>query len=227
MNMNATTERTLPEKILLAAFQLEEQGKSPFTAEMLTVNAWLQHPRTFGLRGFHEQHPDSNKVLTTLMGEKGLARKGWLVKVGQKLYALTNKGRQIVRRFLDRGESPSLPQGAVELGASLASFLQRQLDSVALHKYRQECRQDWTFADACRFWGLTESHCGKAVDSQLDRTQRQISELARRIGLGEAILANGRSVTVDDVALLEEVHEHLQERFVRHLALLRHRRVER
>ena len=34
------------------------------------------------------------------MGEKGLARRGWLVKMGQKLYALTRDGRQVVRRLL-------------------------------------------------------------------------------------------------------------------------------
>ena len=31
---------TVPEKILLAAEQLEQQGQTPFTAEMLTVAVW-------------------------------------------------------------------------------------------------------------------------------------------------------------------------------------------
>src|SRR5438105_15078027 len=92
---------TVPEKILLAAENLEKQGQSPFTAEMLIVASWQRFPGTFGLKGYAEKHPDSNKILSSIMGEKGLARRGWLVKMGQKLYALTREGRQVVRRLLD------------------------------------------------------------------------------------------------------------------------------
>ena len=92
--VNTIAECTVPEKILLAAFQLEEAGQSPFSAETLIVAVWQKFPRTFGLKGYAEQYPDSNKVLASIMGEKGLARRGWLDKMGQKLYALTREGRQ-------------------------------------------------------------------------------------------------------------------------------------
>ena len=50
------------------------------------------------------------------MGEKGLARRGWLNKVGQKLYALTREGRQMVRRLLGNEEAPPAPvQAPVEI----------------------------------------------------------------------------------------------------------------
>jgi len=88
--VNTVAECTVPEKILLAAHQLEEQGQSPFSAEALIVAAWQKFPKTFGLKGYTDQHPDSNKVLSCIMGERGLARRGWLSKMGQKLYALTN-----------------------------------------------------------------------------------------------------------------------------------------
>ena len=80
---------TVPEKILLAADQLDKTGQSPFSAEALTVAAWQKFPKTFGLKGYTELHPDNNKILAAIMGEKGLARRGWLSKMGQKLYALT------------------------------------------------------------------------------------------------------------------------------------------
>src|SRR3954451_19662227 len=88
-------EGTWPEKILLAASQLEEQGQTPFSAEALIVSAWQKYPKTFGLKGYEENYPDSNKVLSGIMGEKGLPRRGWMIKVGQKLYSLTRDGRQI------------------------------------------------------------------------------------------------------------------------------------
>src|SRR6202451_278429 len=97
-NLTAVADCTVPEKILLAAFELEEQGQSPFSAEALVVAAWQKFPRTFGLKGYSDQYPDSNKILTSIMGEKGLARRGWLAKMGQKLYSLTRDGRQVVRR---------------------------------------------------------------------------------------------------------------------------------
>ena len=36
-NLTAVAECTVPEKILLAAVELEEQGQSPFSAEALIV----------------------------------------------------------------------------------------------------------------------------------------------------------------------------------------------
>src|SRR5208283_902556 len=98
-------ECTVPEKILLAAWQLEEQGQSPFSAEALIVAAWQKFPRAFGLKGYADQYPDSNKVLTSIMGEKGLARRGWLAKMGQKLYTLTREGKQTVRRLMQADDS--------------------------------------------------------------------------------------------------------------------------
>src|SRR6266404_6656383 len=98
---------TVPEKILLAAENLEKQGQSPFTAEMLIVASWQKFPNTFGLKGFAEKYPDSNKILSSIMGEKGLARRGWLVKMGQKLYAMTREGRNVVRRVMLQEEEPA------------------------------------------------------------------------------------------------------------------------
>src|SRR5271168_765312 len=106
-SVNTIADCTVPEKILLAAFELEEAGQSPFSAEALIVAVWQANPRTFGLKGYAEQYPDSNKVLTSLMGEKGLARRGWLIKTGSKMYALTREGRKVIRRVtMEEGDEP-------------------------------------------------------------------------------------------------------------------------
>ena len=42
---------------------------------MLIVASWQRFPGTFGLKGFTEKYPDSNKILSSIMGEKGLARR--------------------------------------------------------------------------------------------------------------------------------------------------------
>src|SRR5262249_38163805 len=146
---------TLPEKILLAAALLEESGQSPFSAEALIVAAWQKYPRTFGLKGHEEVYPDSNKVLAGIMGEKGLPRRGWLAKVGQKLYTLTREGRQMVRR-LQLGEEAPVPAPArpARLDREHDLLLQGLLASAAWHKFRQGRQQEWTFSEACRFWSM-------------------------------------------------------------------------
>lgn len=101
-------EYTVPEKILLAASVLETRGETPFTAEALIVCSWKGYPVTFGLKGFADQHPDSNKILASIMGEKGLAKKGWLQKVGQKLYILTEDGRKWCNDSAKENRSPYL-----------------------------------------------------------------------------------------------------------------------
>src|SRR5581483_9325558 len=95
---------TVTEKILLASYQLEQEGQSPFSAEALIVACWQKFPKTFGLKGYTDLYPDSNKVLSSIMGERGLTRRGWLVKMGQKLYALSRDGKQAAQRLLQGGE---------------------------------------------------------------------------------------------------------------------------
>ena len=116
--MNVVAECTLPEKILLAAHQLDEAGQSPFSAEALIVTAWQKYPVTFGLKGYAELYPDSNKVLASIMGEKGLAKRGWLIKVGQKMYTLSREGKQVVRRLLQGDEAPPTPKSSSSSSSS-------------------------------------------------------------------------------------------------------------
>ncbi len=216
------SECTLPEKILLAAFGLEEQGQSPFTAEALIVAAWQKYPRTFGLKGFEDLYPDSNKVLASIMGEKGLARKGWLLKAGMKIYTLTRDGRQVVRRL--HGEAtPPKPAAPVRLDREHDKLLQGLFASSAYDKFREGRQQELKFADACRFWGITESLSGDALDERLDQVEMTLAESERQIGAGRAILASGQSISADDTGILCDLHGYLRQRFAPHLTLLRKR----
>ncbi len=221
--MNTVAEFTVPEKILLAAHQLEEQGQSPFSAEALVVASWQKFPRTFGLKGYTDQYPDSNKILSSIMGERGLARRGWLAKMGQKLYALTREGRQVVQRFQQGGETPPASGGQVKITREQEKYLLAVFSSSAVQKFEEGLKNELTFADACRFWGITENLHGEALTARLDRLRAILADVERLIGTGSAELSNGRSISKDDLNLLTAVHEYLEERFSRHLTLLRNR----
>jgi hypothetical protein len=223
--VNTIAECTVPEKILLAAFQLEEQGHSPFSAEALVVAAWQKYPRTFGLKGYDEQYPDSNKVLASIMGEKGLTRRGWLSKPAQKLYALTHEGRRVVRRLLHGDDQPAAakPDRPVKLSKEHDKFLQGLFVTSAYEKIREGRQQELTFADACRFWSITENLAADALDARLDHVRAALADIERQVGLGSANLGDGHNITLDDVGQMCDIHNHLLQRFGRHLTLLRNR----
>ncbi len=225
-SVNTVVEPTVPEKILLAAWDLEEQGQSPFSAEALIVASWQKFPRAFGLKGYADQYPDSNKVLASIMGEKGLARRGWLVKMGQKLYALTREGRQVVRKLThEGGEAPAGGiTEAIKLSKDQEKFLQTLLASSALEKFQEGRKQELTFADATRYWGITENLHGEALDARLNKMRAQLADLDRLLGPdGTTALSNGRSVSGEDIGALCDVHAYLEDKFSRHLNLLRTR----
>jgi hypothetical protein len=220
--VNIVSEATVPEKILLAAHHLEEHGQSPFSAESLVVSAWQKFPKTFGLKGYTNQYPDSNKILSSVMGERGLARRGWLSKMGQKLYALTPAGRDVAQRLL-RGDEPPPAKAPVKIARDQEKYLLGLLESVAVQKFEEGLKDELTFADACRYWGITENLHGAAITARLDRLCAVLGDVERALAGGSAELSNGRSISKDDLNLLAAVHEYLEERFSRHLTLLRNR----
>jgi hypothetical protein len=218
---------TVPEKILLAAENLEKQGQSPFTAEALIVASWQKFPGTFGLKGFTEKYPDSNKILSSIMGEKGLARRGWLVKMGQKLYAMTRDGRNVVRRVMMEEEEPA-PAGSVQrMSREHERFLKVLFDSSAVQKFEDNRKHDLSFADACRFWSITENMKGELLDEKIEEMERTLAELDRLLADCDSEMSGGRVVTAGDIRVMTNIHRYMEDRFDRHLNLLRSRSIKR
>jgi hypothetical protein len=208
--------------ILLAAKKLEEQGQTPFSAEDLVVMSWKEFPQPFGLKGYTDQFPDSNRVLSSIMGEKGLARKGWLVKMGQKLYTLSPEGHKVIRRLLS-GEPPPEEEATVQrLPREQEKVLLTFLDSSAFEKYSQNRLADMSFADACRFWGITEHLTADALDERLDLVGKVLDQ-AHQLSKRGSLELGTREVSTKEINRLFDVHEFLQDRFARHLSLLRSR----
>ncbi|MCI0641186.1 MAG: hypothetical protein L0Y72_09035 [Gemmataceae bacterium] len=216
-------EFTVPEKILLAADHLDKQGQSPFSAEALTVASWQKFPKTFGLKGYTDQFPDNNKILAAIMGEKGLAKRGWLIKMGQKLYALTREGRTLVRRVVEGDADNDKPNNHVRLARDMEKSLLGMLDSSAYQKFEENRKGDLTFADACRFWGVTENMKGDLLDDRLRDIRKFFMDLDRKLADADAEFSTGRPFTAGDNRFLSNIHRYMEDRFDRHLNLLRSR----
>jgi hypothetical protein len=101
-------ELTTLKKVLIAAAMLDGD-QQVFTAEDVIVKAWRSFPESFGLSGYREEHPDSNRVLAKLMGSLGLCGRGWLEQTNTKTYRLTNAGRKMAKSL---GWTPGVPFGA-------------------------------------------------------------------------------------------------------------------
>ena len=153
-SVNTLADATVPEKILLAAFQLEEEGKSPFSAEDLIVASWKRFPKTLGLKGYAELYPDSNKVLSSIMGVKGLVRRHWLDKKGQKLYSLTRDGTHIVHKLQQGDETPAV-EPSPRLSREQDKLLLHLLGAPATRKYDDDRRSELTFLVPTTRWLIT------------------------------------------------------------------------
>jgi hypothetical protein len=221
VSASTVAELTVSQKILLAANHLDKNNQSPFSAEALVVAAWTQFPKTFGLKGYSDLYPDSNKILSSIMGERGLAKLGWLAKMGQKLYALTKEGRREVARVSKEEEPVSTEH--IQLSKEKEKFLLFLFTSSAFRKFEDNQKQELTFADTCRFWDITQNLKGEAVDHRLQFVDQQLNELDQLLAQEDAELSNNRLVTAGDLRALRNIHHYMEDRFDRVLNLLRSR----
>lgn len=95
--------------------------------------------------------------------------------------------------------------------------------SVAVYKFDEGNRNETTFADACAFWGISESWHGKILNQRLDTLRLMLDDIENVVGENIVPLRNRGCVSHEDVSLVITVHEWLTERFSRHLTLLRNR----
>lgn len=228
--MNDTNDLTTVQKILLAAHNLEGKGYKPFTAAALTVAAWEVDAKTFGLRGFEEKYPDNNRVECCVMGVRGLANRGWLHKVGQKLYELTRQGREEAERILRGNDSP-LPKRRALMKVQVPKDLEKALVSLfvttAFRRYEEGMKREITYRDAQRFWGLSETAHGDAVNLTLAKVPAVLAAVEQLL-IGDSIeLSSGQSVSHADLKSLAAVHRFLTEQFSRNLHQQRERAFRR
>jgi hypothetical protein len=226
------TDLTVSQRIILAADRLESQGHTPMSAEALIVAAWQECPRTFGLKGFADQHPDSNRVLACIMGERGLARRGWLEKCGQKLYSLSRQGKDEARRLKAGDEAPK-PESKrrnlerIKAPKALTVVITGLLSSPAYRRFEEGMKREITYRDACRFWGLSEAASGDAVLRTLNLVPQTIKSVESLLVNDAVELSNGQSVNASELDNLTGLHSWLCDQFARHLDQQRDKKFRR
>ena len=228
-----TQKLTVPEKLLLAALEARKKSAT-FTAEDLVVHAWRLYPDTFGLSGYSELYPDSNRVLTNIMGTKGMRGKGWLRKVGEKLYRLTSAalkdGEELLSQDADAVDQQQAQYLRAELDRGSLAALDRLVSTGASRKIISQTAEKITFHDACGFWDITARSNANTLNARLasttvilDRAKDIMNVKGETAGLK---LSHG-NITRDDIRRLIEMHQEMQTMFRTELDFIRKRTDER
>jgi hypothetical protein len=136
---------------------------------------------------------------------------------------LTREGRHIIRKVTLQEDEPALDGSLQRLSREQEKFVQTLLESSAVQKFEENRKGELTFADACRFWGITENSKGDALDGRLRQVQVQLSELDRALADNDAEMSSSRMLTAGEVRNLTNIHRWMEDRFDRHLNLLRSR----
>jgi hypothetical protein len=220
---------TIVDKILLAAYALEEKSKAPFTAEALIVEAWMSDNGAFGLQGYADKYPDANRILTKIMGTKGLRGKGWIEKVGEKQYQLTTAGRNAARNLVSDKRPTISRAGGIE--REELPIIQRLLKSPAFKKTEEGRDSELIFRDACNFWGISSYSNASTLRARFAEIRNLLQELYHSVAsseTGEVVLPHMKiAIDKKKMTALQATHKLLQEKFFDELEVIRKRVDER
>ncbi|GIT86160.1 hypothetical protein [Roseobacter sp. OBYS 0001] len=226
-----TAALTVPEKILIAALELRQERKS-FSAEDLVVCAWRLYPDTFGLSGYTDKYPDSNRVFTQIMGTKGLRGKGWLRKIGEKRYSLSGKGLSDGELILERAGTSAQQTSSVsqrDLKREVFNRLDRLLATNAARK-GLEGDQNISFTEASAFWDVSARSNANTLThkfADLENALKQAKEAVEKSGDAGEMTVGRIRLTDSDLDKLIGLHAALIEKFDDELEIIRSRTDER
>jgi len=215
------------DKLVIAAATLGEGGGS-FTAEDLVVAAWERFPETFGLRGHLDDrgrplYPDSNRVFAEIMGTKPVRKRGWIEKVGNKRYRISDVGRQ---RASEVHGGSSAHKLVLDRGAT--DRIGRLLKSRAMIKLREGRSEEITFLDACFLWGINPRSNLNELTVKFGDFDHLLKAVEQSVPNGGFVLRHGDvPYTIADVRTLHRLSEDLRERFASEIETIKSRRTER
>ena len=217
---------SLEEEVLIAGANLDKNGQTIFTAEDLAIAAWKRFPDSFAMEGY-PKYPDSNRVYTKLMGKKGLVGRGWLVKVGEKRYQVSEGGKIFAKSLVELSGFSTGSRSV--LSRDQKQILEKLLSSRVITKIKASESESIGFHDACSFWDISPRSNASTLQAHL-HTVKSITETANRAisEWGEITLTQGGSaITMSEIELLRETNRMLLQKFKGDLDIIRKRTDER
>lgn len=222
MLRNPKRSLTVVECILVAAAELDCE-RSTFSAEDLVVKAWQLFPDRFGLQGYSEQYPDSNRILTKIMGASSpLKTKAWIERVGTKRYRLSRVGRLAAEDLSELGSERRL----TALPRQFVPTIRRMLNSTAYAKFLAS--ESPTFSDAAAFWNISARSTANQLSLRLNDAESALTTALKTVtDVPVALPGTGQGINRSDLETLLNFSRELERTFVRELDVIRSRRNER
>ena len=224
--MKRASEVSLSDKVLLAALECSHgEPSESFTAEDLLVTAWKADKRAFGLRGFEEDHPDSNKLYTKIDGKDGLVAKGLLHAEGERTLRMTEAGlgraltlsRDILMEPVDKELEVKVERG-------LQESMTRMLSSQEFRVWLSNKSKPNRFREAGNFCGIAPGTPPRTVRervTQVDQTLAAARQRLDQFGVERVFEQRGRELfDRQDVERLSEFQSELKKRFQKELKIL-------
>lgn len=218
--MTEPTGLTLTDYVLLASLKITEGSiEKTFTAEELLVEVWKMTPGVFGLRGFEQSYPDSNKLYTKIDGKDGLVRRGVFAKVGERTLQLTASGLAAAARLRPHDEATA---------AKLHRVLQERVSKIVSHPVFRDWQKDSSrptrFREAGHFWAIAPGTPATTVRERILSVERTLKDALHEMNtLRTDVIVEQRGKPLFDRKEVERCLEFqltLKERFKKDLLLL-------
>ncbi len=211
------------EQVLLTCLILEEQGTVSFRKEDLVVQCWMQFPNSFGLNNYIESHPDSHKVLSYLMGERGWLRSGYLDNSKENFhYRLTSSGRALAYEIAEKSGHPIGKFFSPKLDTPSKvweDFHKRIIRTDAYDLFHTGLDKDITITHALDFWECPrESRTPVKYRNDFLARLHFLDQYLRNQGL---VLPSGQLLTITDSDKILNVDIFLSQRFQHVLKVLK------
>lgn len=210
---------TLAEKVLLGAVECTNgSDTATFTAEALAVQAWKMDRNAFGLRGFENEYPDSNKIFKSIDSKGGLVAKALIAKVGDRTFRVTPAGFAKAAALRPAEDDLRKPD------RGLAAEVNKIISHPVFREWLTDPQKPNKFYAAGHFWGIAPGTPSKVIRDRLKHIEVTLTTALEYLdrngtetfwGEREQVIAERR-----DVERGLQFNAVLKERFKDELALL-------
>mgnify|MGYP001433238778 CR=1 FL=1 len=192
---------TLPDKVLLSAYHLLDKKKI-FSAEDLTVKSFELFPDDFSLPGY-KSVPNSNKIYTFVMGkDAALIRKGFIKKIGEKQYKISDAGLSYVESNLLSSNDIKKNKSKINTTRNdmlkMKNFFDNKITKIILSKNEID---GLDFDDVCSFWRISSTVTYPDLVekfSQLDTWFNTLKDMFKKTG--------NKIIEIDSNTLINKKH---------------------
>lgn len=213
-------------EVLLGADDLDQSGQESFSEWDLTVATWKRNPNRFGCRGYEEKYPDHKRVMMELMGkDNDLIRNGWLAKVKQNTYSITNIGRTEAERLKHRGQTEGAKTRSPQSIYDAVSPLYR---SSVFRKHVKDPDEPRMWLGAASFYQLSSADPQhlvdrlKAVETALADAIAWLEENDLKL-LHRGVSGSGEGISLADLNNLQRFDQLLRDRFSGQIEVIKKR----